>query len=401
VLPVAALLRDSHPVRRLQTVDLWYLDKHPPTEVAFGRSGQRVAFLLSEILPDLELAAKHSFLRIFADSGATDGAVEVGPVILGGSTHFHSARVQLPPQVLDLSPDSRGLLVLDVCMHVLRLMGQELGWPQDQLDEARDYVLDRALQYAWNGPWTSSPDRRRKARLAAEVPDNAEVRTYVEVTDGDGWWRSEASELGSHGDTKIFKARAKSLRWDGPDSVSYEFWPPRSLTPDRHRHIVGTLLPPPHVVAPLLDLTEARPLVRDLVPTNPHELRFTGGGDLAFAPREYTAALWQTFDQLREPAWAEWWAAAEAGPLWVGFWLGGSRPVSHGVRTKASRDLTRKGTYLDATFSRPSGSVDKAADHAAVATADLVALMEKVRRRTGLGPPPEVRRVDIDLVVLR
>lgn len=191
------------------------------------------------------------------------------------------------------------------------------------------------------------------------------------------------------------RALAAGLRWR---------WEGRwKSSPDRKRRAryaqIEDWAPLPVIPVPAIPLDSPRPTVVRWESPPPPKNRLVpgGGGDMGFTPPGYPQALVQTLDQLAEPAWQEWWAAADLGPLEIGFLIG---PDADGPSLRRRRG--RHGDQvLAGQVQRGYGTVDADADLAAIARDDVLALMEKVRKRAKLPPLPPLAKVEIDWATVR
>lgn len=114
-------------------------------------------------------------------------------------------------------------------------------------------------------------------------------------------------------------------------------------------------------------------------------LIYVGGGPTNGVPAAYSSVLNAGFDQLRELAWQEWWATADApGRCEVYVWFNS---------TKASVRVSRYKHHVDASIYRPAESLQAEADPAAVARDDVRALLSRLRSRFGLGDYPSMEGV--------
>jgi hypothetical protein len=198
-----------------------------PDDDAFAKSAVRVAALVSEVLPALDLPARIGHVRVLIDPDwppypSTIGPAVVDRVIAERSEGMHFAGIRVPWRVAELTPAARGLLVLDVIELVLHRLGDAMGWVPDRFGPVREHVLARGVEFRWAGDWKQSPDRRSQARMAFRIDDDGWGIARVEVE----------SAAGRRADDE-FKCRAdaKDLRWRDAEKVLRPGWVDGPRTP--------------------------------------------------------------------------------------------------------------------------------------------------------------------------
>jgi hypothetical protein len=104
-----------------------------------------------------------------------------------------------------------------------------------------------------------------------------------------------------------------------------------------------------------------------------------GGGPMNDVPDAYVTALHGLLDQLRAPQWQAWWSTGsdQVLEIWYDF-----------AATTAGTAARRGGDTLRTTIRRPAATFATGQDPAALARADVDAMLTTVRRRTGLGAHP-------------
>lgn len=374
---------------------------------AFARSARRVCDLFSAALPSLALPlARNSHLRLFAElltykpkpPPGTPVTVQIDALEREG---FHMGRVTLPDGIATLSPTARGLMALDVLETAGARLAELAGWDKALLRPAVEAVLDANLELRWSGPWKNNPGRTHKARLTYRLDDDGLGRSWVEVTDG----RSAVATAEQYC-PRGFKHVAKSLRWDGPDTVEFEppdgsHLAPAHAAPARTRAeadagaaparaAIAALTPSPRPI-PGIDPDTPRPStgIERRLPEEPPLIAALGGGGTFNVPEPFAQAMRQTLQQLTTRQWWAWWQDAGLGRLELNFVLTSSV-------TTTARKVRKANGMITALIEMPDTSVLPDEDHATRARDEVVALMAKVRQRGGLGPHPTIERVRID-----
>jgi hypothetical protein len=417
-----------------------------PDAEAFARSAQRVAALCTEALPALGLRSGVSHLRVMVGMHERryPDVAEARLMHVARHDGFHSAHAYVPAGVAEMPADARALLVLDVLVSVLEQLGDAHDWDPAALAALRDGVLQRGLAHRWTGSWKSSPDRRRRARVAALVRDDGRGQIWVETAYADGEDLRGTASADTRADLEDFRRYAQLLHWEGPDTVVFGPFDDGPIHPAQRAKVEKMIATGPVVdvegnvhrtdefLASVLPGDPSRVRIDDMLPvaTTPlptadcdlprpavirwseprsarHRIRAGSGGDMSFKPVTYSVALADTMSALDTPEWQAWWAAGRLGELDVRFHLGsqGSEPLKLVVRHTRAKHRGdddpadpdhRAGDTWTAEVKRPRGSVPGNVDPLAQARADLTELLAKLRARTGLPPHPPIPEVPID-----
>ena len=277
---------------------------------------------------------------------------------------------------------------------MLRL-AEARGW-DGPLDRCRDHALAAGLEYRWDGPWKSSPDRRLQARARFRMLPDGYGRARVEVSDratGDTVATSE--EAVAFCTSQGFRRAASSLRWHGSDRVDlvpYDYVPAlRGGEVQLHRESGGwrshvrdhleVLSPPPgDLDAPPLVVTGRGSGVQ--APEEPPRLVYNGGGPTSRGVDGFDRHFRAGMRRLCGPAGQAWWQEAGiSGSVTIWYRESGTRPQVRGRQV---------GEELRVVVERPVGTLVAGADHADEARDDVAAVVALLRRRTGLGPHPEL-----------
>lgn len=116
------------------------------------------------------------------------------------------------------------------------------------------------------------------------------------------------------------------------------------------------------------------------MPERPGGLVYVGGGPTDGVPQAYRSALDQGFDHVREQAWQDWWARADApGRCDIFVWWNAA---------KASVRVARYKLHVDASIYRPVETLQGLSDPGEVARDDIRALFARLRSRFDLGDFP-------------
>lgn len=307
-------MRDVHFYPQTGWEDRPWLDD--PGCDALAKSGRRVVESYSDAVGRRRLEGKASTVRIFL-SPAPDGQEHVSvEVHLDFFESFESARAFVPDTVSELSASDRADLALRILTATMTMFGPERGWSTEVLSAAEAEVRDLGLEFDWQGPWKSSPDRRREARAVFWLEDHGHGRAVIEVRDcgarDEDVLRSESAA--AFCTSAGFARSAKTLRWVGSEVV---LTPSMGLVGQRSGELrydpasgdtgtvpgrsddAGSGRPGPAVVA-----------VRSPYIADSHEIRFIGGGPSNNVPAAYLEELGTQLDHLAL-AGREWWSAAD------------------------------------------------------------------------------------------
>jgi hypothetical protein len=283
------------------------------------------------------------------------------------------------------------------------------------------------FEWTGTGPWKSSPDRRRSARLTGRLLDDGYMRTAIEIRDGrDGPIRSSEQFLGVE-NSRRFRNHLKTLEWVGSDVVAAGLnvdhllfgrieidaatgtvlgrWrhhfnrEPSGLelafmgNPDGLAAAQEALGDKPRIPLEItLEQVDADPVVRpndgDVrraiarpdVRTAPRRLVFLGISDLRGAPRDYSrriAALEAVVEA--DAAWRSWWTSAGFFEVDLGTSVDTATPGLT-VRIREDRIVAR--------LRRPRATIPRGPSARTLATADFSRLIERIRERADMPEPP-------------
>lgn len=368
-------------------------DEDDVADVAI-RGCRSVAELYGETLRQVGLVNRVTELRIFHRH---DPALEDvrATVQVDRAEGFEMAHVFVPTAFADRTPRVRGEILLDAVHGLVRRLALARGWDPGALEACRQHVLDHDLEYRWRSEPTSSPDRRLAAHAEFRLPPDGYGRVRLVVVrreDGEVVARSE--EGLAFATREGFVRAARSLRWSGRDRVSlvpYD-WVPAvrgglvSLTreDDGWRSAVEDHLAVRPVPAgdptlpPLAVHVEGRGAN---AAEQPARISFVGGGPVQTPSIErFLEAFGREMDRFASPAGQEWWQ--DAGIRLLDVQITFQRAES---RVRGRRAGERLAIWVDqADASLPSG------DPAPLARQVAEQVVTLVRRRTGLGPHPEL-----------
>ncbi|CAI9413778.1 hypothetical protein [Nocardioides sp. T2.26MG-1] len=369
-------------------------DEDEVADVAI-RACRSVAELYSEALGELGFTSKVTELRIFTrhdpDLDEVRVTVSVDPVREGCEV----GHVSVPTGFLAHSPRVRAEMLLEAVHGIVTRLALARGWDADALEACRRHCLDRGLEYRWSSAPKVSPDRRHVAQAAFRLaPDGyGRVRLLVTRRD-DGVLVASSDEALAFCTSEGFRRAARSMRWHGKDRVAvvpYDFVPAirggelsLSRVNDSWRGTVADYLsvrPVPEgdpALPPLTVRVEGRGATAI---EQPPDVSFVGGGPIeSLWTRRFHRAFSAEMDRLGSPSGHVWWAGSGIRLLEVQIWYGGDR-----ARVRSRRSDQRLRVFVD----QPdlSASDRDPATRARQVAESVVAL---VRRRTGLGPLPEL-----------
>jgi hypothetical protein len=379
---------------RLSHVFVWPPTGHrgsawvrPADNDAFVKTARRVCELYSEVIASLGLEGRSSEIRFMSDVGPKGQAeveVTVNTEFLGG---FESAHILLPRGIAELAPQARGVLVLDAVHGAVMRLAEARGWDPALLKTVRDRCLERNLDYTWESPWKASPHRRYQARAEFRLLDHGFGTTRIAVRDRRSGHVIGTSETAEAYCTQAgFKRSARTLRWDGSDRVTMA--PFSGLLGQQDGQVAAevnrlrpwtpwTEIPPldVHVQLPTVTVAGAGPDA----PEQGHEIRIIGGGPMNGVPRRYSVTLSRLLDRMKEHG-ETWWEDSDLAILDVEYHFSAAKP---GIALRRGRNR------LKATINRPVETIG-AVRPGQVAHDDVLALVEAITRKQGLGPPPSL-----------
>lgn len=390
---------------RLRVVEFWPSTGLPGAawssdrgEDAFVKSARSVCELYSEALLSLQVQAPLSTLRFTCarDRHPTDGEVLV-EIFVDRAQGFELARVSLPNGVEDLEPEARALLSLEVVHDAVVRLGAARGWETDVLEVARRHALDQGLRFVWAGPWNSSPDRQHRARAVYRLADDGYGRVIIEIQrSSDETAVAVSEEALAFSTSEGFKRSARTLRWDGRDTAQLVPYCglggeeqgllrlDRTSQPGGTELEVGLATPSAGWLAPSEETEGFRVVVRargaNSSEVEPEIVVFAGGSRNQLA-RKYSTAFAALLGPAESPALLAWWSDAEAGVLEITCSEEAGEPK---IRTRSGNNK------LAAWIYRPITAIAGAGDPVLLARQDVMDLLAAVRRRTGLGPHPDL-----------
>jgi hypothetical protein len=136
------------------------------------------------------------------------------------SVNFEMARLLIPVGVADWSPSIRALTVLDVVHETVLRLADARGMDKSPFAVPYAHVIDSGLQYRWDSPWKTSPDRRHQARAQFRLMEDGYGRVRIEVRERQGAAVVAATdEAVAFSTSKGFQRSARTLRWTDNDAV--------------------------------------------------------------------------------------------------------------------------------------------------------------------------------------
>jgi hypothetical protein len=399
-----------------------WLDSPEPDSIA--RSAQRICASFSERLEPRRIVSPRGSIQLTVADELTDGTMDVEE---HSSPDGYGASISVPAGFHTLPTTVRNDVIAEAVLHAVLLVADRYGLDQSALRAAMEEAAGDGFEWTGTGPWKSSPDQRRSARLTGRLLDDGYMRTAIEIRDGrEGPIRSSEQFLGVENPSR-FRRHLKTLEWVDSDVVSaglnvdhllfgrIEIDAATGTVLARWRHHfnrepsgleVAFMGDPDGLAAaqealgdtpriPLeitLEHVDADPMVRPndgdarhsiarpAVRTAPRRLVFLGNSDLRGAPRDYSrriAAL-EAFVEA-DADWRSWWTSA-------GFF---EVDLETSVDT-ATSGLTvhiRKGRIV-ARLRRPRATIPRGPDARTLATADFSRLIDRIRERADMTEPP-------------
>lgn len=382
-----------------------------PEDDTFARAAQRVTWTYSASLPEfrLPLPVAHLQLSLYGDPARVRPAQTAVRVTELGKDGHQFGHIDVAPGFRELTSDARALLVLDVLDSAASQLAELANWEdRGAVAQLRELALAAGLQHWWEGPWKTSPDRKRKARMLYTIAEDGLGRGRVQVLDGTELLNGPALYC-----PPGYRYVAKKLRWEGAGEVSVDglgplpLAPPPGTNPARRLEELVALAPavfrvddlqPVEGPCPSIDAATSRPTVVVSAPPARTNLLRAGGVSRGFqASRAMYSVMTRQLERLNGPEWQEWWSAADLGDLNVRCLLEGGRdprePPDTPPRTREV--LVRQDQRgLEASLTLPYPALGS--DHAAIGQDAVAELMERVRKRTALPPHPPIPRVEVD-----
>jgi hypothetical protein len=366
-------------------------------EDAFARSANSVCALYSAAVREAQISTRHSELRLFCrhDSSRDDVLVMVHPETTEG---FEMAVASLPAGIAALTPQSRARLVLDVVHAAAMRLGRARGWDSAALTAAHAHALAAGLEYRWDGPPKTSPDRQYVAQPRYVLGDDGYGRVVVQIRRrDDGTPVCSSPVVATWGYHSAFVKHARTVRWRSKTVVQFlpddgvAIGATGTISGSDHEPITVDLTDPQSfgtaAVSPASTYVDAVaaagiPAVKVQTPADlGPRIEVLGGGPMNDVPHAYAHALHTLLEQLLEPQWQAWWSAADRTVLRISYDFAASET---GIDVRRSEDT------LQMTILRPTSTFPTLQDHAAAARRDVETTLSTVRRHTGLGIHPRL-----------
>lgn len=158
-----------------------------PEQDAFVRTSRRVTERYSEPLGELDFNARRWSQKLSVWPVADLVGEKVGDRVV---VHVHHlprreqvAHAFVPTAIIDLAPQQRARVVLEVVDAAMQSIGGRLGWPAEALTQARLRALDHHLEFEMKGTWNQNPTLDRRVRLVARIADDGWSDMCFEVAD--------------------------------------------------------------------------------------------------------------------------------------------------------------------------------------------------------------------------
>lgn len=372
------------------------LETYPPTGLpeqawlanadadALARAAVGVRELYSRAAAGLQLPAKSSRIRAFIVPEPEPRAELVVTVSTKYYEGFEMASWDAPAGFHRLPWGRRLRAVLDAAHTTLTAFAPHRGWDVGLLRYVHEQLTHAGLVLRWTSPWKSAPDRRHQARVRFAVREDGFGDAVVEIATRPGGHVVAASPpLLAYCSLPGWERAASTLQWDGSGRV--ELWPYVDFlgrTRGEASLSIDAGVAPAAVVAPEPDgVGEAVPIVVEPDPdeaTGP-AIHVMGGGPTNDVPDTYLDALHDLLDRMTGGDWVAWWSAADRDvlELWYRF-----EPRSTGPLVRRTKDAMR------AYVQRRARDLVGEPDPAGLARRDVEELVEAIRARAGLPPPP-------------
>lgn len=378
----------------LRTVEIWpgvgLPDEPwvPDLDVdALARTAGGVCELISRAVADLRLVAPASTVRAFVRADPAPAAEFTVTVVTQRAEGFEMAFWVPPAGFRNLPWDRRRRTVLEAAHACLVALAPHRGWNVARLVEVRDRLADSDLVLRWASPWKAAPDRRHQARVRFQMREDGFGDAVVEIaTRPDGDLVAASLPLLGYCSLPGWVRAASTLGWSDAGQVSVVPYVDSlgrsrgsvSLSPDAGIAVLSTR---ENIVAKGTTHAGAAPVV---VRPHPNEapgprIIVVGGGPMNGVPRAYDDELHRLLGALKSDAWLAWWKGADRDvlELWYDF-----DPTDRGPAVRRTRDKVK------ATIRRPVSDLQLEEDLVALARHDVEALVEAIRKRAELTPPP-------------
>lgn len=367
-------------------------DEDDVADVAI-RGCRSVAELYAEALRGLGLPNRVSELRVFHrhDPALAEvrAMVQVDP-----ADGFEMAHVFVPTAFAERTAAVRASMLLEAVHGLVGRLALARGWDVTALEACRQHALEHDLEYRWRSESKSSPDRRHAAHAEFRLlPDGYGRVRLVVVRREDEEVVARSEEAVAFCTREGFVRAARSLRWAGREVslVPFDFVPAfrggrLTLAEEdgEWRSVVeeySVVCPVPNgdpSLAALPVLVEGRGAT---AAEQPARVSFIGGGPISNRRvARFDDAFADQMRRLASPAGQAWWR--ESGIRLLDVQIGYSADRG---RVRGRRTGERLAVFVD----RPAADLP-VGDPAPLAQRVAEEVVALVRRRTGLGPHPEL-----------
>lgn len=167
------------------------------------------------------ISARASWARLIFDEGTT--SFDPGDVAEtdGGEVH----RVPAPLELLGLPDLQRRTALLEVIHGHALTLARRRRWDDGPLHWAYRAALATGVSWGRSSRPKSSPDRRHRATASMEVDGAGDGWMVLTVTDRDGRVIVQSEPCSTDVSVRTFNAAARTLRWQGPATVTMQAWP--------------------------------------------------------------------------------------------------------------------------------------------------------------------------------
>lgn len=400
-----------------------------PEADSAARTAQRICASFTVALTKRQISSKKPSLQLQLYPGETQSVVDVRDT---SSSEGMGAAISVPSGIHTLAPDARAEVMAEAILHATVLATRRFDLDVEAITDAMTEASATGFLWTTEGRWSSSPDRRRRARLCGRHNDDGFIRAWIEISDGGDVPDRASEEFTGLTTPTRFRNQLRTLEWIDSDTVSagvntddthfgridveastartIALWKPRYSREVTAEDLLGypeadpfdedddddggrpaePTLPPLEIdFVPLEREPDVRPndgdprraIPRPLVRTEPRRL-FVRGRQLDVGPR--SRAYRRRFDAVvdalgTDPSWRAWWTDAGLFDVQIAV---NPDAAKHGLMVRVTDD------HVVALIRRPQSTIPRGEAGRALATEDLARLVERIRDRAGSPTPP-------------
>lgn len=358
---------------------------------SLARTSRRVSEALSKALAEEAIEVPRGSIRLMPRGQSSSFNVEIEvPERIWEREEMPFIYVPIGFHLHD--SEIRAELTATAWEMVLERIAELRGWDPRGVHRAARKVRSGRYQHRSYSLWRKSPDRTMEFRLVGSIHDDGFFRLRLEFRSCGSAEPSSFSPQFVGGSTSpSFTRLAKSLRWAPGGYVRATIADGAEFTFDpRHGGLDGDLdgdevEPPPRKNGSFATqgVSRGSNITVAFRPVDPRAFSvFVGAGPTSGVPEAYLNALWQFGEQVRqEGVWRDWWLQLGRSSVTFNTWF---------EREQDRVSVRLQDDAVTATTWRPSGSIPKAREAAALAREDFLRALARIQRRAKLADHPKL-----------